>query len=178
MEFYTDMNSGDDENDGLSAEKPKKTPAFAFAKAGDKIYIKHGCVWNMKRKIRFGNALEFRDIAENRTAENCLFYNIYDSCVTHQGGRDVLPARNVRFCGNLFSCYGMAAYEQRDVMPVNADFCGNICIGAAPVLFGQTKKRLKKQPLIYIPVCRPMPFRPIGRKARNICPQKTWGDNI
>lgn len=73
MEFYTDMYSRDDENDGLPAEKPKKTPAFAFAKAGDKIYIKHGCVWNMERKIRFGNALEFRDIAEIRTAGNCLF---------------------------------------------------------------------------------------------------------
>lgn len=82
------------------------------------------------------------------------------------------------FAAIFFSCYGMAAYEQRDVMPVNTDFCGDICIGAAPILFGQTKKRLKKQPLIYIPVCRPMPFRPIGRKARNTCPQKTWEDNI
>lgn len=89
-----------------------------------------GCVWNRERKIRFGNAIEFWDIAENCTVENCLFHNIYDSCVTHQGGMDVTPAKNVRFVGNLFSCYGMAAYEQRDRMPVNTDFCGNICIGA------------------------------------------------
>lgn len=89
-----------------------------------------GCVWNRERRIRFGNAIEFWDIAENCTVENCLFHNIYDSCVTHQGGMDVTPAKNVRFVGNLFSCYGMAAYEQRDRMPVNTDFCGNICIGA------------------------------------------------
>ena len=52
-----------------------------------------GCVWNRERRIRFGNAIEFWDIAENCTVENCLFHNIYDSCVTHQGGMDVTPAK-------------------------------------------------------------------------------------
>ena len=89
-----------------------------------------GCVWNRARRIRFGNAIEFWDTAENCIVERCLFHNIYDSCITHQGGKDVMPAKNVHFCGNLFSCYGMAAYEQRDRMPASAEFCGNICIGA------------------------------------------------
>ena len=105
--------------------KPKNTALYSC-----EFRFIGGCVWKRERRIRFGNAVEFWDIAENCTIENCLFYNIYDSCVTHQGGKDAVPAKNMRICGNLFSCYGMAAYEQRDKMPAGADFCKNICIGA------------------------------------------------
>ena len=111
-----------------------------------------GCVWNRERKIRFGNAIEFWDIAENCTVENCLFHNIYDSCVTHQGGMDVTPAKNVRFVGNLFSCYGMAAYEQRDRMPVNTDFCGNICIGAGEGFAPQGEKPPRNSEIYPMPM--------------------------
>lgn len=41
---YIDLSCGSDENDGLCADKPKKTPAAVKAEAGDKIYIKRsGC---------------------------------------------------------------------------------------------------------------------------------------
>lgn len=40
--YYIDLNCGSDENDGLCADKPKKTPAAVKAEAGDKVYIKRG----------------------------------------------------------------------------------------------------------------------------------------
>lgn len=89
-----------------------------------------GCVWNAERKIRFGNAVEFWNLCEDVSVENSLFDDIYDSCVTHQGGADCLPARDVRFCRNLFSRYGMAAYECRDRLPIHASFSENICENA------------------------------------------------
>jgi len=89
-----------------------------------------GCVWNAERKIRFGNAVEFWNICEDTSVENCIFDEIYDSCVTHQGGTDCLPARGVRFCRNFFRNYGMAAYECRDRMPIDARFSENLCENA------------------------------------------------
>lgn len=86
-----------------------------------------GCVWSAERKIRFGNAVEFWNICEDTSVENCLFDEIYDSCVTHQGGTDCQPAKHVRFMRNLFSKYGMAAYECRDRLPLDAEFSMNIC---------------------------------------------------
>lgn len=40
--YYIDLSCGSDENDGLCADKPKKTPAAVKAEAGDKVYIKRG----------------------------------------------------------------------------------------------------------------------------------------
>jgi aryl-alcohol dehydrogenase-like predicted oxidoreductase len=45
-----------------------------------------GAVWHRGQRIRFGNAIEFWDGASDNTVEGCLFDNIYDSGVTHQGG--------------------------------------------------------------------------------------------
>ena len=89
-----------------------------------------GCVWDKKQKIRFGNAVEFWDVCENVTVEGCLFDNIYDSAVTHQGSEKCLPAVNTHFDGNIFIKCGMGAYEGRDVLPVNSSFNNNICIDA------------------------------------------------
>ena len=89
-----------------------------------------GCVWDREQKIRFGNAVEFWDICENVTVENCLFDNIYDSAVTHQGSDKCLPAVNTHFDNNVFIKCGMGAYEGRDVLPVNSSFNGNLCIDA------------------------------------------------
>lgn len=86
-----------------------------------------GSVWSKKMKIRFGNGVECWDIAENITVENCLFDDIYDSAVTHQGGKECQPALNYIIKNNIFRKCGMGAYEQRDVMPQYAEFTGNIC---------------------------------------------------
>ena len=89
-----------------------------------------GCVWDKENKIRFGNGVECWNVAENITVSNCVFNNIYDSAVTHQGDTECEPAKNLIIVNNVFIKCGMAAYEQRDVMPEYAEFTGNICIDA------------------------------------------------
>lgn len=90
-----------------------------------------GCVWSRERKIRFGNAVEFWNICEDTSVENCRFDEIYDSCVTHQGGgAECQPACHVRIARNLFSNYGMAAYECRDKLPIDTEFSMNLCENA------------------------------------------------
>lgn len=89
-----------------------------------------GCVWDKKNKIRFGNGVEFWNVAENIEITDCVFNNIYDSAVTHQGDNKCEPANNMVFKNNVFIKCGMAAYEQRDVLPKHAEFTGNICIDA------------------------------------------------
>lgn len=90
-----------------------------------------GCVWNYELRIRFGNALEFWNIAENILVENCNFKNVYDSCVTHQGpGAKTLPAKNFTVHSCVFDTYGMAAFEFRDKLPINFSFTGNTCLNA------------------------------------------------
>ncbi len=116
-----------------------KNNDFAIAGDGGKnVIIRNcafenigGCVWNYELRIRFGNAVEFWDIAENVLVENCSFKNVYDSCVTHQGpGAKTHPALNFTVRNCLFDTYGMAAFEYRDKLPVNSSFTGNICLNA------------------------------------------------
>ena len=90
-----------------------------------------GCVWDYDRRIRLGNAIEFWDETEDVLVENCVFKNIYDSCVTHQGPNATCSTAsrfNVRGC--RFENYGMAAFEYRDRLPIDSEFVGNVCIGA------------------------------------------------
>lgn len=89
-----------------------------------------GCVWSYDLKIRFGNGVEFWDIAENIEIKGCCFDNIYDSATTHQGGENCKPAENLIITENVFKKCGMAAYEQRDKLPLYAVFNNNICIDA------------------------------------------------
>lgn len=90
-----------------------------------------GSVWSRELKIRFGNAVEFWTTAENILVERCVFYDIYDSAVTHQGPGDKCEcARNMAFRHNIFLRCGMAAYEQRDKLPASAEFVGNVCAEA------------------------------------------------
>lgn len=90
-----------------------------------------GCVWNYDLKIRFGNAVECWDIAEDVSIKNCYFYNIYDSGVTHQGSVDKCePCKNFICTDCIFIKCGMGAYEQRDLLPMYAVFSNNICIDA------------------------------------------------
>lgn len=89
-----------------------------------------GAVFSVKEKIRFGNGVEFWNICENCIVENCYFYNIYDSALTHQGDSKCIPAKNCRFENNFFSNCGMAAYECRDCIPINTTFNNNTCLNA------------------------------------------------
>ena len=102
-----------------------------------------GAVWNKQLRIRFGNAIEFWDHGENILIEDCYFNNIYDSAITHQGGGNCLPAKNLVMRDNLFISYGMGAYEGRDRMSIDSSFNDNICIGAGGGFsgFGDTKPR-------------------------------------
>lgn len=90
-----------------------------------------GNVWSKELRIRYGNAVEFWNVCENVVVENCVFDDIYDSAVTHQGSLpECQPAKNFIIRNNIFRKCGMAAYEQRDVLPLYAEFSGNICEGA------------------------------------------------
>ena len=112
-----------------------------------------GCVWDADRKIRFGNAVEFWDIAEDVSVTSCRFYEIYDSGVTHQGGKDCKPANNMHFDNNIFIKCGMGAYEQRDLMPKYATFNNNVCL-----LAGEGFSKLGEEQLPRMSEVWPMPM--------------------
>lgn len=112
-----------------------------------------GCVWNTERKIRFGNGVEFWNIAENVSVTNCRFYEIYDSGVTHQGGAECQPAVNLHFDNNVFIKCGMGAYEQRDLMPKYATFNNNICLLAGEGFSKQGEEQLPRMSEVW-----PMPM--------------------
>jgi hypothetical protein len=73
-----------------------------------------GAVWHRERRIRFGNAVELWDGASDVTVEGCLFDNIYDSGVTHQGGKTRNIPERIYFRNNLFVDCGLVAYECRE----------------------------------------------------------------
>jgi len=73
-----------------------------------------GAVWSLKHRVRFGNAIEFWDGAADCTVEGCLFDNIYDSAVTHQGGGTRHIPERLYFRDNLFIDCGLCAYEHRE----------------------------------------------------------------
>ncbi len=90
-----------------------------------------GVVWNRDLKIRFGNGFEIWQYANDILVENCSFYNIYDSCVTHQGpGEETTPAQRFICRNNTFDTYGMAAFEYRDKLPIDSEFVSNTCLNA------------------------------------------------
>ena len=110
----------------------------ALAGAGKNVIIRRcafenigGCAWNSDLQIRFGNGVEFWNYAENVIVEDCVFKNVYDSCVTHQGGGEELrPAKNFICRKNTFDTYGMAALELRDIVAEGFYFTENDCRNA------------------------------------------------
>lgn len=102
-----------------------------------------GCTWSRNLRIRFGNCIEFWDFAEDITVEGCSFYQVYDSCVTHQGGIKCKPAVRFMCRNNVFDSYGMAAFEYRDRVPVDSVFADNICknAGVGFAMFGEILPR-------------------------------------
>ena len=89
-----------------------------------------GAVILKDEKIRFGNGVEFWEVCEGCIVENCYFYNMYDSGITHQGAINECIPQNNKFDRNFFANCGMAAYECRDFIPVNTSFNNNICLNA------------------------------------------------
>ncbi|MFZ2655291.1 MAG: right-handed parallel beta-helix repeat-containing protein [Victivallales bacterium] len=89
-----------------------------------------GAVWNRERRIRFGNAIEFWEGGRNLLVEKCVFKDIYDSGVTHQGGPPAVIPEQIFFTGNLFINCGMAAYECREPAAKEVYFEQNTCINA------------------------------------------------
>lgn len=111
---------------GIAGENPARNIMIRNCE----FYHIGGCVWSLSQKIRFGNGVECWNIAENVTVENCKFDDIYDSAVTHQGGPECETAKGFYIRNNEFSRCGMAAYEQRDRLPKEGEFSGNICLDA------------------------------------------------
>lgn len=102
-----------------------------------------GAVWNKKRKIRFGNAVEFWDGALDVDIEGCVFCNIYDSGVTHQGSEQSKIPQQLYFRNNLFIDCGMASYEYRGPAAQDVYFENNTCVNAGGgfALQGETPPR-------------------------------------
>ena len=123
----------------------------ALAGAGKNVTVRRcdfknigGCAWNSDLRIRFGNAVEFWNYAENVLVENCTFKNVYDSCVTHQGEPpELLPAMNFVCKNNRFDTYGMAALELRDIVAKGLYFTENECenAGCGFAMLGETLPR-------------------------------------
>ncbi len=88
-----------------------------------------GAVWNRERQIRFGNAVELWDGAWDVEVQGCLFDNIHDSAVTHQGGGTKNIPERIHFHNNLFVDIGLAAYESREPSR-EVYFEHNTCINA------------------------------------------------
>ncbi len=97
-----------------------------------------GACFSKGMRIRLGNGVESWQFPKNVLVKNCLFNNIYDSCLTHQGFWGTTPAENVLYTDNLCMNYGMGAYEVRDLIPINTKFENNICIGAGKGFAMQT----------------------------------------
>jgi hypothetical protein len=73
-----------------------------------------GAMFDLSRKLRYGNAVEFWNGAEDCVVERCVFKDIYDSAVTHQGefGKSAVPER-FYIRRNVFLRCGLCAYEWR-----------------------------------------------------------------
>ncbi len=91
-----------------------------------------GCVWDAENKVRFGNGFELWNEADDITVEGCVFDQIYDSALTHQGQKngEYRTPSNISFINNTVSNCGMAAYEIRDKIPLRSRFSGNLCDNA------------------------------------------------
>ncbi|MDR2376187.1 MAG: hypothetical protein LBD96_07105 [Treponema sp.] len=73
-----------------------------------------GAMFDLSRNLRYGNAVEFWNGAQDCVVEHCVFRDIYDSAVTHQGefGKSAVPER-FRIHSNVFLHCGLCAYEWR-----------------------------------------------------------------
>lgn len=89
-----------------------------------------GCVWDLSRRIRYGNGVECWDGGKNVTVSNCEFKNIFDSCFTTQGSSTMERHENITCISCTMEKFGMAAYEIRDRIGKNILFENNFCTDA------------------------------------------------
>ncbi len=89
-----------------------------------------GGVWSKKHRIRFGNAVEFWDGAKDCVVEDCVFENIFDAGVTHQGSPESEVPERIFFRNNFFIHCGIAAYECRGPAAKDIYFENNTCVHA------------------------------------------------
>jgi len=90
-----------------------------------------GAVWSRDRRIRFGNAVECWDGARDCTVEDCVFIDIYDAGVTHQGSDTSDVPERVYFRNNFFMHCGIGAYESRGPAAREIYFESNTCVHAS-----------------------------------------------
>ncbi len=112
-----------------------------------------GAVWSRERRIRFGNAVELWDGANDVVVEGCLFDKIYDAGVTHQGGPDSLVPTRVYFRNNLFIDNGLAAYECRGPAAKDVYFENNTCINAGGDFTMQGEEGIRQSEIYPQPIC-------------------------
>ena len=87
-----------------------------------------GSFWIEKGNVRLGNGVEIWEGGSDILVEDCIFDNIYDSGVTHQGNEDDNIPERLYFRNNLFANNGMAAYECRGPAAKEVYFENNVCI--------------------------------------------------
>lgn len=110
-----------------------------------------GAVWSRPLRIRFGNAVELWDGTSDCVIEHCLFRNIYDSGVTHQGVVSTSEqAERLWIRNNVFCECGLAAYEWRGPSSHDVHFENNLCMnaGGAFTLQGEPPPRRSESGLI------------------------------
>lgn len=131
----------------IGANRYVKIENFTFEKSGvhgfasrecDHIEIRHckfrcigGGVFDLPTRVRLGNAIEFWNGATDCYVEHCIFEDIYDSGITHQGllPESWVPER-LYFRNNIFIRCGMAAYECRGPASRDIYFENNLCLQA------------------------------------------------
>ncbi len=137
----------------------KNSSVHALAGEGKNITVRSckfenigGSGWNRDMRVRFGNAIEFwycgREVSDI-LIENCVFKNIYDSCVTYQGPKNnTAPCRNFICRGCVFDTFSMAAAEYRDRVPIDSIFENNVCRNAG-CGFGTLGDTVPRNSVIY-----------------------------
>ena len=86
-----------------------------------------GGSYDYNANVRKGNGVEFWAGCNGGVVENCWFYQIYDSAITHQASisdKKVFTAQNLTFCGNVIEYCGMYGIEYW--VSDGADSVGNV----------------------------------------------------
>ena len=131
----------------ISAQRYVKIEHFIIEKSGvhgfavtqpEHVELRHctfrcigGAVFDLPSKVRLGNGVEFWNGATDCIVEHCVFKDIYDSGVTHQGclPESQIPER-LYYRNNIFIRCGMAAYEWRGPSSKDIYFENNLCLQA------------------------------------------------
>lgn len=152
----------------VKAKRYVKIENFTFEKSGvhgfaapmcDHIEIRHckfrcigGGIFDLPTKVRLGNGVEFWNGATDCYVEHCLFEDIYDSGVTHQGAlpHSWIPER-LYYRNNIFIRCGMAAYEWRGPSSKDVYFENNVCFQAGGAFTMQGEEPPRRTEIKFAP---------------------------